>query len=661
MINHKVHFVGIGGSGLSGIAMIAKAQGYEISGCDLNLNTPYITEIKNDGVQVYEGQNVSHIKDSDLVVTTPAVFFQNKNNPEIIKAKEMNKVLTGAEFLGKYLQQGKVVICIAGTHGKSTTTAMASLMFEKAGLNPSVMIGANVHEWGANYRAGKGEVFITEADEFFDSFLNYNSDVVILNNIEFDHPDYFKTEKEMFDSFAKFIGNLKGKKILIYNNDDAGVRKLLEYVGKKQLEKFHLFGYSTKDLQISLTPEETEFQFEGDTFKLKVPGKYNVSNALGVIILAKLFKIQIDKIKTSLFEFEGIGRRLEFIGEKKGIKVYDDYAHHPTAIKVTLGALKQKYPKQRLLVIVEPHTFSRTKALLPLYKGVFDDADEVIIAPIFKSRDSQDFGVSGQSIVDVSNYNNISYVDNFEKIVNKVCSDAKSGDVVVVMGAGESYKLAREILKSLEVDKYAELLWNFNNIKQPLKKSDAILVLGSNDTRVAEMGVELFLKNYAPLIIFSGGFGRLTQYLYDKSEAEVFADIAISLGIPKEKILIENKSTNTEQNIVFTKDLLRKKNIEISTFIVVQKPYMLRRAYATFKKQWPNKKFVVTGPKIDYKDYPNEIITKELLINVMVGDTQRIEEYPKRGFQISQKIPKKVWDAYLKLVEMGYTKHLIKD
>jgi len=216
-------------------------------------------------------------------------------------------------------------------------------------------------------------------------------------------------------------------------------------------------------------------------------------------------------------------------------------------------------------------------------------------------------------------------------------------------------------MNNLSLDDLAKILWDYNNLNQPLKKSDAILVLGSNDIRVAQRGAELLLQEYAPLIIFSGGFGALTQNLYSKPEAEVFANEAIKMGVPQEKILIERHSTNTGQNIIFTKKLLEEKALKIASFIVIQKPYMLRRTYATFRKQWPGQDFVITSPQIGYEKYSNETISKDLLINIMVGDTQRIKVYPEKGFQIPQEIPEEVWLAFEELVGRGFTKHLIKE
>lgn len=212
-----------------------------------------------------------------------------------------------------------------------------------------------------------------------------------------------------------------------------------------------------------------------------------------------------------------------------------------------------------------------------------------------------------------------------------------------------------------EIDKAAKKLWDYHHMNQKLEKADCILVLGSHDTRIAERGAQLFLDGWAPLLIYSGGVGRLTEGLWDKPEAEVFADIAIKMGVPKDKILIENKSTNTGENIIFTMKILKEKKLNPQSFIVVQKPYMERRAFATFKKHLPDKKIIVTSPQVNFENYPNEKISKDNMINIIVGDLQRIKIYPEKGFQIPQEIPEDIWQAYETLVNAGYDKHLIKE
>lgn len=209
----------------------------------------------------------------------------------------------------------------------------------------------------------------------------------------------------------------------------------------------------------------------------------------------------------------------------------------------------------------------------------------------------------------------------------------------------------------------AKIVWDYSHMKHSLEKADCILVLGSHDTRVAERGAELFLENFADTLIFSGGLGRLTEGMWDRAEAEIFAEIAIEIGVPANKIIIENKSTNTGENILFTRRILEEKNLNFNKFIVVQKPYMERRAYATFKKHWQSKHIMITSPQISFEKYCNsskvENINMDEVISIMVGDLQRIKVYPQKGFQIYQEIPDFVWSAFQQLVAMGYTKYLI--
>ncbi len=206
----------------------------------------------------------------------------------------------------------------------------------------------------------------------------------------------------------------------------------------------------------------------------------------------------------------------------------------------------------------------------------------------------------------------------------------------------------------------AQTVWDYHVLNHSLKKSDVIMVLCSHDPRVAERGAELFIEDLAPVIVFSGGVGALTEGMYGKPEADYFADIAIHLGVPREKVLIENKSTNTGENIRFTRDLLTSMNIYPQSFILVQKPFMERRAYATFKKVWPEKKVRVTSPQIKFADYPTKDFPMDRIIEIMMGDLQRIREYSARGFQINQDIPENVWKSFQELVSLGYDGHLIQ-
>ncbi len=396
-----IHFVGIGGSGISGVAKLATKMGYQVTGCDLEKNTAYV---KN----VFQGHDVSHIKNTDMVVVSPAVFFQDKKIAEIELAKKEGKLITWQELLGKHLLKNKKLICIAGTHGKSTTTAMAGKLLVENGFDPIVVLGAAVPEWDGNSRFGEGEYAVVEADEFNNNFLNYKPDIAIINNIEFDHPDFFKNEEDVKKSFEDFKKNLVGDKTLITKKDS---------LNKK--------------------------------FNLKIPGVHNQENANMVFLLGIKLGISQENVIKSIESFKGISRRLELIGEENGIKIYDDYAHHPTAIAATLEGLREIYPDNKIWTIVEPHGFSRTHSLLGSYKGVFDQADNVIIGPIFKARDTETFGVTPDTVAGASEHKEIVGTDSLDKIKEIVAREANSGDVIIVMGAGKSYLWAREILQML--------------------------------------------------------------------------------------------------------------------------------------------------------------------------------------------------------------------
>ncbi len=443
----KLHFMGIGGSGVSGVASLAERFGYEVTGCDLEKNTAY-------GNNIFQGHDPSHLKGVDLVIVSPALFYSDKENSEISEAKKLGKLMTWQEFLGKILLKDKKLICIAGTHGKSTTTAMAGKLLIDNGFDPIVVVGANVPEWNGNSRYGKGEYAIVEADEFNNNFLNYHPDIAIINNIEFDHPDFFKNEEEVKESFNKFIKNLVGKKILITEKDSLNKR-----------------------------------------FNLKVFGEHNRKNANMVYVLGKKLGISDEEIIKSLESFEGIGRRTELIADYGGIKVYDDYAHHPTAIASTLEGLRQEFSKQRIWAVVEPHGFLRTKALLTKYKNVFKDADKVLVGPIFKARDKEDSGITPELVAKTSGHPDASGYDSFEEIKGILSKELRSKDIVLLMGAGKSYIWAREIAELIPVS-FSDLttfrvggkIKRYSEVKNKKEIEDAVKFAKQNKLSVFVIG-----------------------------------------------------------------------------------------------------------------------------------------------------------------------------
>ena len=454
----KVHFMGIGGSGMNAAAVLAKHEGFTVTGCDLDDDGDYLARVKKEGIKIFKGHSENHVKKGDTLVVSPAILFQNPHHPECKFVKKNGEILTWHKFIGENVLINKKVVGVTGTHGKSTTTAMAGKLLEIAGMDPSVLVGAKVHDWDGNLRLGKSDYFVIEADDFYEKFLDYKLNTVILNNIEFDHPDFFDSEKEMLSSYEKLLRIIPHDGLLIYNKDSDLASNLVDKIADK---KYKSIGYSLGaggDYQIvlrNLGREENTFALVDNStgkaheYKTTLPGLYNIYNLAGVIVLGYKMGIRTQIIKKFTSNFSGIGRRLELIGKKHGVTIYDDYAHHPTAIKETLCGLREKYKNERILAVIEPHTYSRTKALLNLYQGVFENVDEVIITKIYKSRDKKTYGVDEESIKKASGFAKTKVIKNFEDVVTYVSENNKKIDVVVVMGAGDSYKLSRMILNSL--------------------------------------------------------------------------------------------------------------------------------------------------------------------------------------------------------------------
>lgn len=418
---------------MSAVAQIAKFQGYEVSGCDLQSDTPYISKVLKMGIPVAAGHDQNHLKSIDLLAVTPAAFYQSPDHPELTLAKDRGILVKWQQFLGDYLHHDKFVICIAGTHGKSTTTAMAGLLLEQAGLDPAVEVGATVKTWQGNVRLGTGKYFVSEADEFHNNFLHYHPDIIILNNIELDHPEFFPTFDRLLETYADFIKNLKPGGVLIYNADSPGVRQLIS-LHKSDFTGHNLYPYRLTEFPHNLT--------------LQIPGQHNKSNALGIIKLAEILNINPEIVHHSLHTFSGLERRLELLGEKAGIKVYDDYANHPTSYRANLEALKQQFPDSRILAVIEPHTFSRLRALLPNLHDAFKLANQVVVSKIFSSREVDPGDFTGADIVTAIGAKAL-YIPEFPGIESYINTHKSSFDLILVMGSGNSYKLSRQILAAI--------------------------------------------------------------------------------------------------------------------------------------------------------------------------------------------------------------------
>ena len=426
----KIHFIGIGGIGVSALAQYYLAKGHQISGSDLAVSE--ITEfLQKKGVKIFIGNSVENINPNfNLIIHSPAV---KPDNLEYKKAKEFGiKTLSYPEALGE-LTKEYYTIAVSGSHGKSTTTAMTALVLIKAGLDPTVIVGTKLKEFGnSNFRAGHSKYLVIEACEYDSSFLNYEPKIIVVTNIDKEHLDYFKTFANVKKAFKNFIARLSADGFLAFNIDD-------KYPPKVRKNKFKSMGYSVK-------------QKEAGKLKkiLRVPGMHNVSNGLAALIVARILKIKDEITFKALSEFKGTWRRFEIkqgkVGEKD-ITVISDYAHHPNEIKATLNAAKEKFSENKIWCVFQPHQRQRTYYLFKDFVKTFRSApiDNIIITDIYDvaGRETKKISVkiSSKKLVKKTGKKNIIYmpIDNLEKFVKENITD---GDVLIIMGAGDIYKLA---------------------------------------------------------------------------------------------------------------------------------------------------------------------------------------------------------------------------
>jgi len=465
--HHAVYFIGIGGIGVSALARYFLSKNYKVSGSDA-FSSEITDQLKKEGIKIFIGHKPANIaKDIDLIIYSAAI---KKDNSEIKKAGQLGiPFKLYSEALGELTRQYKT-IAIAGAHGKSTTTAMASLVFMKAGLDPTVIIGTKLKEFapligGSNFRGGKSEYLIIEADEYTGAFLNYFPFAAVINNIDREHLDYYKNLAEIKKAFLKFIGNIQRGGILILNKDDKNLYSLRDKIKKiGQRNNLKIFWHS-----ITLN-QRSRVQCNKLRKILKIPGEHNVSNALGVYTLAKILRVKENVIFRALSEYRGAWRRMEYRGKFKiqnskfKIDVYDDYAHHPTEIKATLAGIRLKWPKSVIICVFQPHQEKRLKSLFREFIEAFDNSDVLILLDIFKvkGREETKQSVNSQKLAEAIKKKtslNVLYLKNpknlkniLVKIINSLCphnsaSSLHSSAMIVMMGAGDIYKMTDKLIK----------------------------------------------------------------------------------------------------------------------------------------------------------------------------------------------------------------------
>jgi len=449
----RIHFVGIGGAGMSGLARIALSESIAVSGSDTKDST-VLTALSALGATVFVGHRAENLDGADIVVFSSAI---TDINPEIIRAKELGLVLlTRAEALA-ILMSASRSIAVAGTHGKTTTSSMLTVALQACGLDPSFAIGGTLTTSGSNAHKGTGTLFVAEADESDGSFVEYRPFAAIVTNVEHDHVDFFQTAQAVTDAFSDFASTISPEGFLIYCADDEGSKNLGEATSllaraPEVVSYGVLEGADLRLDQISLLPmgATARVLWKGraiGSLSLAVPGHHNLLNAAAALAMGLALGAPAAELLSGLHSFRGAGRRFELKATVHGIRIIDDYGHHPTEINVTLTAAKRFAGDGRVLVIFQPHRYSRTEAFLDAFAKALDIADEVVLLEIYAASEKEIPGVSAGLIA--SQMKNGHFIPNFVEASDWMIDHAKTGDVIVTLGAGDVNSLAPIIADGL--------------------------------------------------------------------------------------------------------------------------------------------------------------------------------------------------------------------
>ena len=457
-IPKRVHLIGIGGAHMSAIAQILQAWGHTITGSDQK-SSPMTEKLAGLGIDVRIGHAAANVGDVDLVVMTSAA---HGDNPEIIEAQRREiPVIKRAEMVAR-LMQGRYSIAVAGTHGKTTTSGLIAHMLVEAKLEPTYLIGGEVRSLGTNAAPGNGRYIIVEADEYDRAFLSYTPDVAVVTNIEPDHLDIYGTVEELQSAFAQFMAAAPEDGHVIACIDSPRVRETIVAGGIKarNISTYALDEETSKATwkATGIVPVEGGQTFsvshvgrDMGTFTISLAGKHNVSNALAGIAAGATIGIEPDVMRAALATYRGAQRRFEFVGEACGITVMDDYAHHPTEVREgTIAAARQRFPGRRLVLLFQPHTFTRTAYLLDEWKSCFADADALYITHTYAAREDADAGLSGRDLAAAVAAPAAVYVDSFGEAADRIAADLHEGDVFFTVGAGDVDSVGPMVLERLQ-------------------------------------------------------------------------------------------------------------------------------------------------------------------------------------------------------------------
>lgn len=451
--NYHIYFVGIGGIGMSGIAELLLSLGYRVSGSDLKLSA--ITDrLSSLGATIFKGHGADQIDGVDVLVTSTAIA---SDNPEVVEARKRGiHTIPRAEMLAE-LMRIKYAIAVSGAHGKTSTTCMVAAILNQAGLDPTVVIGGLLKNIGTNAFHGKGEYIVAEADESDGSFLKYAPAIAAVTNIDLEHLDFYKDIEDIKDNFVKFINSVPFYGLAVLCLDNEHIQDILP----RLTVRYTTFGLSAQaDLQARAIGFRGRKGFFTVVYKketlgeitLNLAGKHNISNALAAIAVALELNVDFDLIKQALERLEGVKRRLEIKGEKNGITVMDDYGHHPTEVKATLAAVRESWPEKRVVVVFQPHRYTRTRALFDEFTRAFYQSDRLLVLPIYAASERPIQGVDSQKLcngIKDHGHKNVACVKDFETCLSVLSGTLEKGDLVLTLGAGDVYNLGEQLLEML--------------------------------------------------------------------------------------------------------------------------------------------------------------------------------------------------------------------
>ncbi|MFQ5941987.1 MAG: UDP-N-acetylmuramate--L-alanine ligase [Anaerolineales bacterium] len=447
-MSRKVHVVGIGGAGMSAIARVLIERGEQVSGSDLTMS-PFAEALAESGVSVTIGHSAGAIAGSDLVLASSAV---PDSNVELAAARENEiRVMRRPAFLPE-LVEGYRTVAIGGTHGKTTTTAMVAWILDRAGLQPSFIIGGVPTDLGINSRHGSGEHFVIEADEYDRAFLGLHPAIAVITNVEHDHPDDYPSFATYRDAFKTFASGVQ--EIIIVGADDPiataipanGLTRITYGLNKEA-------DWRAVDIRENDAGGLDFVAVRGDRttglVRLRLPGEHNVRNALGALAAVQALKVDFATARAALADFHGVARRFEVLGEIEGVTVIDDYAHHPSEIRATLAAARQRYGTEQIWAVFQPHTYSRTAVLFDALAESFNDADHVIVTDIYAAREEPTVGISADDLANKIDGPDIRYIADLEDVSKELLANVKPNSVIVILSAGDANRVGRLVLQGL--------------------------------------------------------------------------------------------------------------------------------------------------------------------------------------------------------------------